>query len=92
MDWEEYKQKLINKHGTHFLSTFNGVDYRIPIDEIVKFSKFVEEVWKPELEKGLVTDHGTKRIPTNIRALSWTTFLKEQYKKWDNYLVKSEID
>ena len=63
-----------------FRSYFGGQTYDIPKAELNKLTDFIKDVWIPELERGLCGEQGIKRVPTNIRALSFTIFLKEWYR------------
>lgn len=67
---------------------FNGVEYDIPEEELSALNEYIDKEWNPCMEKGMMTDSGTKRIPTNTRALSFTLFLKEWYgNKFQKYVV-----
>jgi hypothetical protein len=69
-------------------SLFNGVLYDIPGHEKERLSDYIENVWRPEMERGLQTDNGKKKIPGNIRALSFSLFLREYYEKnFSQYVV-----
>lgn len=68
---------------------FDGVLYDIPEEELKKLNDYIENTWKPSMDQGLMTDSGAKRIPTNIRALSFTIFLKEWYRdNFSKYIVE----
>ena len=67
----------------------NNDCYDIPDEEMHNLNDYIENVWTPAFEQGLCTDNGIKKIPSNIRALSFTLFLKDYYK--DNF-SKYKVD
>jgi len=71
---------------------FNGIEYDIPDDVHKEFLKWVDEVWTPSMNQGFVSDNGVKKIPTNVKALSFSLMLREKYEKeWKNYVVKDDL-
>ena len=73
-------------------SIFQGKTYLIPEEEMKRLSEYIENEWKPAMNRGLSTDAGIKRIPTNVKALSFTLFLQEWYEReFKKYLVVFSI-
>ena len=68
-------------------SSFNGKVYRIPKEKMDELESYIASVRNPSMDEGMATEMGRERIPTPLRALSFTGFLREWYEnKFKEYL------